>query len=707
MCTDGKSGIGGKPLPGQSPQKKGSIYPKGVGGDKPAWLAFDRQVLSFSAYYQEVVHEKANEEYRIRKCVVYFYLEDDSIQVIEQKMENSGIPQGTLIRRHRIPLPPPNDDKFYTVDHFNIGNEVTFYSKTFKITGCDQFTKNFLRKLGVRVNDEDTIPADPFTMDRQSMLEAMQPLRPYEKLDTLRQFLDHDKQVLRFYCVWDNRDNMFGDPRHMVLHYFLADDTVEVLEKIPENSGRDAIPVFLRRARLMKDVSPMNQPGVDTKRTVLNVFGPMGHGGRYILDSLKTGEVHAEYYHDSDLTLGGVVNVWGRKLLLYDCDDFTKEYYRTKYGIENFTPVDVPEPQVPELPYEVPPYEGFQIGSQEDSLANCLNLIPKPPKRDFIKFMEKDRHGLDSNVLRFVACLDTTKPIDMDRRFIVSFFLSDDTISVYEPSQRNSGIIGGKFLERSRIAKPALSPDEPTVYYLPDDFYVGGRVEFNSHKFILIDTDEYALKYMEKYFEQFPHANISLILSKLKGPAQAQASSVQAAFQGADSRGSGKLDYGRFRQLVLKLAGGLLNEHEVMTIGRHFGGRKPPVLKTLVKLVQDDLKKKNYSSFQQVKDSLEYHDAEGSGYLSTDQILHLCKHFKLPLTDQLIEGILMCVEHDDRDWANYVQFVSLLDWQNNPVQVEKTDRPAGTSGDPFRGFGDQRETVQEVDYRGLFKELLS
>ena len=31
------------------------------------------------------------------------------------------------------------------------------------------------------------------------------------------------------------------------------------------------------------------------------------------------------------------------------------------------------------------------------------------------------------------------------------------------------------------------------------------------------------------------------------------------------------------------------------------------------------------------------------------------------------------VEHDDRDWANYVQFVSLLDWQNNPVQVEKTD----------------------------------
>ena len=45
---------------------------------------------------------------------------------------------------------------------------------------------------------------------------------------------------------------MFGDVREMELHYFLADDTVEICERIPNNSGRDAVPMFLRRQKLPK-----------------------------------------------------------------------------------------------------------------------------------------------------------------------------------------------------------------------------------------------------------------------------------------------------------------------------------------------------------------------------------------------------------------------------------------------------------------------
>lgn len=76
---------------------------------------------------------------------------------------------GTIIRRHRIPLPPPCEDQFYTIDHFNINIEVTFYARKYKITDCDQFTKNFLRKMGVRLNPPASHPDDPYTQERQKV----------------------------------------------------------------------------------------------------------------------------------------------------------------------------------------------------------------------------------------------------------------------------------------------------------------------------------------------------------------------------------------------------------------------------------------------------------------------------------------------------------------------------------------------------------
>lgn len=47
----------------------------------------------------------------------------------------------------------------------------------------------------------------------------------------------------------------------------------------------------------------------------------------------QTGAVRTDFYHDSDLVLGAEINVWGRKMVICDCDDFTKEFYQHKYGI--------------------------------------------------------------------------------------------------------------------------------------------------------------------------------------------------------------------------------------------------------------------------------------------------------------------------------------------------------------------------------------
>lgn len=49
------------------------------------------------------------------------------------------------------------------------------------------------------------------------------------------------------------------------------------------------------------------------------------------------------------------------------------------------------------------------------------------------------RCGYDSRILRFGVQLITDKPCDIYRQFVLSYYLSDDTISVFENSMINSG----------------------------------------------------------------------------------------------------------------------------------------------------------------------------------------------------------------------------------------------------------------------------
>lgn len=56
--------------------------------------------------------------------------------------------------------------------------------------------------------------------------------------------------MFRFYGYWDDRDSEFGIMHHLEIHYFLGDDTIEIKEVMPPNSGMEAGPMFLKRMRL-------------------------------------------------------------------------------------------------------------------------------------------------------------------------------------------------------------------------------------------------------------------------------------------------------------------------------------------------------------------------------------------------------------------------------------------------------------------------
>ena len=58
---------------------------------------------------------------------------------------------------------------------------------------------------------------------------------------------------------------------------------------------------------------------------------------------------------------------------------------------------------------------------------------------DYLIYLFQLRNALESNTLRFLAKIQTRDPIQADRRFIISYYLSDDSIYVFEPPVKNSG----------------------------------------------------------------------------------------------------------------------------------------------------------------------------------------------------------------------------------------------------------------------------
>ena len=111
----------------------------------PATLAFDKKVLRFFGYFKQTIPESADEFYRVRPVKIFYYLEDDSLEIFEETQENSGIPQGKLLRRHRF---PKNDQgETYNFRDLNLGQNFAVYGKVFRICDCDAFTRVSSKEL--------------------------------------------------------------------------------------------------------------------------------------------------------------------------------------------------------------------------------------------------------------------------------------------------------------------------------------------------------------------------------------------------------------------------------------------------------------------------------------------------------------------------------------------------------------------------------
>jgi Ca2+-binding EF-hand superfamily protein len=323
--------------------------------------------------------------------------------------------------------------------------------------------------------------------------------------------------------MWDDTPSLYGEVRKFVLHYYLADDTVEIVESYKANSGRDPFPKLLNRQKL-----PLtwDRPG------------------------------RKEFITAADVELGGTINVFGRDLLICDSDNFTRQFMEENFGHSFEGRTISLEEERPEPPRrEIPPYTGY--GSEEDSLGSFYSLVPKPPHQNWAKYFENDK-----KILRFVAQMDTNSPEDRERLFIISYYLADDTMGVYEPPARNSGFMGGKFMERCRVKNPGSD-----MFYKPTDMHVGAVMEFRRHRFILIEADEYTLNYMEN--KKYPSSDVSAIVEKLKEKFIADNALIRDTFRRYDRDHSGVLNMDEFREALRKFNFDVTDQ-ELITIMRRF-----------------------------------------------------------------------------------------------------------------------------------------
>merc|ERR1711959_272341 len=630
------------PPPDHSPAKSEDVHPA-----VPAYVALDRMVLRFFGYYKEAVHESRMENYRVRKVTILYYLEYNTLQVNEPKEENSGIPQGAFVKRHHI---PKGRGEFYTVLDFKLGVDCTFYARTFRIVDCDAFTAQFFQENGLDIGEPEDYPYNPFdaqytvmkqkevenrgmssvkTDDLMHWTEAMlgKPTNLINE-DKLAQFLKYDRKVLRFYALWDDTPSLYGEVHRFVLHYYLADDTVEVVESYKNNSGHDPFPRLLNRQRLP---IAWDKPG------------------------------RKEFLTAADINIGGALSVFGRELLICACDDFTRVFMEENFGMAYEGRTISLEEERPDPPrMEIPPYTGF--GSEEDSLGSFYSLVPKPPRQNWAHYFENDK-----KILRFVAQLDTNSPEDRERLFIVSYYLADDTISVYEPPARNSGFMGGKFMERCRAKDPASDQ-----FYKAKDMAVGSALEFRHHVFVLIEADEYTLNYMEN--KKFPASDVTAIVEKLKEKFREQSVLIRDTFRRVDEDHSGTLSMSEFKQ-ALKKFNFDLTDQEVISVMRKFdpdGDGSIRYDEFCASVLEDDYKAVAEStggqvlhgkqSYVSIADAKEENEERQRGIEEKQAALNdILEHARDVLQGQDCSDIFMAADERGDAHCGYEEFARLLE----------------------------------------------
>ncbi|KAJ8683931.1 hypothetical protein QAD02_019723 [Eretmocerus hayati] len=436
----------------------------------PHYVLYQSRCLKLKAYFRQGIFGSADEYFRVRPVNIVYYLEDDTMGIVEPPVHNSGFKQGRLVKRSKIPKPGFPGEVYHWKD-LNVGIDFEVYGVVYRVYDCDAYTREFLRSQGIDVGEPESCPLDPYTQSRtlKKRLEV-QPCKQAGGPDAhstrladrkLYMFLEYDGMILTFDALWEGREYK--------LQYYLGDDTVAVSLVRKRGDPVEGKSLMLRRTKLPKNWKqiPPAFPSCYLETTDREVY---------------------EYYSPSDLKVGETVFVFGRRFLLYDCDPFTRKYYSQMLGMDQPPRID-PTPYS-DCPRPMPPPQPLQP-----------DVTDKPRHRDVLRQLY---HFPDR--LRYSLSMEAVHPEDEDRQFVLEYSLGDGCCRISELEKANSGRRAGRFLGWQRLPKPKTSGDEDDGVpkcYSPQDFAVGARLNIFGHWFVVEGTELHVLNYARSNPDKF------------------------------------------------------------------------------------------------------------------------------------------------------------------------------------------------------------
>ena len=333
---------------------------KGIPAALPRSIKYEKMALCFHCWFKHPWFEGDVEGFDVRNFLLRYYMSDQTLEIIEDD-KKAFLKRTQLKKADGSNFEPPD---------FAVGRVFTLSGRTFTVCDADGATRSYFADdyADVPMAPALSIPVAPLrTSFAPGMKRAPHPAAEEEawKSQSRAQrqnpgkFLDDDGKVLTFVGMWDDTKRPSGELRRLKIRFYVADHSMEVGEMLNGNSGRDLTSRFrILRQRLKKpaDLSSSISNGVN--------FGAT--------DSSNV------YFQTKDFSIGSIVHIFGRPVVITSCDAFSRQYYTTVLGVHQPDNMRInwnPQARAPSGSKKQAVSQGFQFLEPQNRVMQLENAI--------------------------------------------------------------------------------------------------------------------------------------------------------------------------------------------------------------------------------------------------------------------------------------------------------------------------------------------